>query len=52
MTGHSTSSSSRLDNPAIRAGLLVAYYQLVQIAVFALYAQRDFSAPDYIYQAF
>lgn len=52
MTGPSTSSFSRLDNPAIRASLLVAYYLLVQITVFVLYAQRDFSAPDYIYQAF
>lgn len=52
MTGRSTSSSSRLDSPAIRVSLLVAYYLLVQLAVFLLYAQRDFSAPDYIYQAF
>ena len=52
MTGHSTSSFSRFNSPAIRVSLLIAYYLLVQIAVFVLYAQRDFAAPDYIYQAF
>lgn len=52
MTEPSTSSSSRLDRPVVRIVLLMAYYLLVQLAVFALYAQQDFAAPAYIYQAF
>ena len=46
------SFTHRLRSPAARTVLLVAYYLLVQAALFMLYARADFSAPAYIYQAF
>lgn len=47
-----SSFTHRLRSPAARTALLVAYYLVVQIALFVLYARADFSAPAYIYQAF
>ena len=35
-----------------RLVLLVLYYFVVQLALFAMYAYKDFEAPSYIYQEF
>lgn len=35
-----------------RVAVLALYYLLVQLALFAMYAYKDFAAPSYIYQEF
>lgn len=40
------------DDRSVRIALLVVYYLIVQIALFAMYAYKDFATPAYIYQEF
>lgn len=46
------SFSTRRHSRWLRIALLALYYLLVQLALFALYAYKDFAAPSYIYQEF